>query len=287
MSANCSDAATADHQNVYWLLLYFKQGGFPGFVRPYDQSRTIEILDKSMTELPKTLEDAIAQARNATQAAIEAGHFRLQVELAFPELKPMPVAEQFITPFTDLGPQLKVFFPDAGAAALARRDWGNPPFEVRGIGEFKAVIQPEDRVFILVAPSSVEVKQVETMSQEAGDRPFILLNPCLEDAAITGIGYAGRQLRERFLSTIETCYYLRPIEQGAILRAYPSAWQVWHEIEAGEYQVIAELDRKPFAEDLEQIFAPVTRSAGRQQNPSTSKPGLLTNLQRFLRALSQ
>lgn len=240
-----------------------------------------------MTELPKTLEDAIAQARNATQAAIEAGCFRLQVELVFPELKPMPVAEQFITLFTDLGPQLKVFFSDAGAAALARRDWGNPPFEVRGIGEFKASIQAEDQAFVLVAPSSVEVKQVETMSQEAGDRPFILLNPRLEDVAITGIGYAGRQLRERFLNTIETCYYLRPIEKGAILRAYPSAWQVWREVEADKFQPIAELDHKPFAEDLDQIFAPATPSANKQQQTSPSKPGLLTNLQRFLRTLSQ
>lgn len=238
-----------------------------------------------MTELPKTLEDAIAQARNATQAAIEAGCFRLQVELVFPELKPMPVAEQFITLFTDLGPQLKVFFPDPGAAALARRDWGNPSFEVRGIGEFKASIQAEDQAFVLVAPSSVEVKRVETMSHEAGDRPFILLNPHLEDVAVTGIGYAGRQLRERFLNTIETCYYLRPIEKGAILRAYPSAWQVWHEVEPEEFQPIAELDHKPFAEDLDQIFAPVAPSANKQK--STSKPGLFTNLQRFLRTLNQ
>lgn len=238
-----------------------------------------------MTELPITLEDAIAQARNATQAAIEAGYFRLQVELVFPELKPMPVAEQFITLFTDLGPQLKVFFPDAGAAALARRDWGNPPFEVRGIGEFKATIQPEDRVFVLVAPSSVEVKRVETMSHEAGDRPFILLNPRLEDIAIIGIGYAGRQLRERFLNTIETCYYLRPIEQGAILRAYPSSWQVWREAAAEEYQLIAELDRRPFSEDLERVFA--QESSAKNKAASASKPGLLTNLQRFLRTLSQ
>ncbi len=237
-----------------------------------------------MTELPQTLEEAIAQARRATEAAIAAGHSRLQVELLFPELKPMPVAEQFIPLFTS-ETQLKVLFPDAGAAALARRDWGNPPYEIRGIGESKASIQPEDRVFVLVAPSSAEVKQVEQMAQQAGDRCFILLNPRLEDTATIGIGYAGRQLRERFLNTIETCYYLRPIENGAILRAYPAAWQVWHEAQAG-YQLIAELDRKPFTEDLDRVFE-ATRSAKNKQGTSTSKQGPLANLQRFLRALSQ
>lgn len=247
--------------------------------------KDIEVLSRKMTELPKTLEEAIAQARDATQAAIAAGRSCLQVELLFPELKPMPVAEQFLPLFTDLESQLKVFFPDAGAAALARRDWGNPAYEIRGIGEFKASIQPEDRVFVLVAPSSAEVKQVEQMAQQAGDRPFVLLNPRLEDTATIGIGYAGRQLRERFLNKIETCYYLRPIESGAILRAYPSAWQVWREAQAGEYQLIAELDRKPFAEDLERIFAGT--SAKNQQGTATNKQGLLTNLQRFLRTLSQ
>lgn len=237
-----------------------------------------------MTELPKTLEEAIAQARDATAAAIAAGRSRLQIELLFPELKPMPVAEQFLELFTDLGPQLKVFFPDAGAAALARRDWGNPVYEIRGIGEFKASIQPEDQVFVLVAPSSAEVKQVEQMSHQAGDRPFILLNPRLEDVATIGVGYAGRQLRERFLNTIETCYYLRPIEQGAVLRAYPSSWQVWREAPAEEYRLMAELDRKPFSEDLDRVFA---QESSAKKSASASKPGLLTNLQRFLRTLSQ
>lgn len=45
-----------------------------------------------MPELPKTLEDAIAQARDATTAAIQDGYSQLQVELLFPELNPMPVS---------------------------------------------------------------------------------------------------------------------------------------------------------------------------------------------------
>ncbi|MDV2993895.1 MAG: hypothetical protein N4J56_003549 [Chroococcidiopsis sp. SAG 2025] len=73
-----------------------------------------------MTEFPQTLEQVIAQAAVATSAAIADGYTRLQVELVIPELKPMSVAEQFLADFTQFGSQLKVFFPDAGAAALAR-----------------------------------------------------------------------------------------------------------------------------------------------------------------------
>jgi len=237
-----------------------------------------------MPELPQTLEDAIAQAKSATEAALAAGYSRLQVELLFPELKPMPVAEQFITLFTDLGPQLKVFFADAGAAALAKRDWGDPPFEIRGVMEKVGSIQPEDRAFVIVSPTPSEVAQVEKMAEQAGDRPFILLNPQLQDVAIVGIGYAARQLRKRFLNTIEVCYSLRPLENAAVLRVYPSGWTVWLEKAEGEYELIVEQTEKPIGEDLERILDQATRS---DRQAVTNKQGLLATMQRFLRALSQ
>ncbi len=236
-----------------------------------------------MTGLPDTLEAAIAQAREATQAAITAGYSRLQVELVFPELKPMPVAQQYLELFTDLGSNLKVFFSDAGAAALARREWAGVSYVIRGIEEMIEPVQPEDRAFVLVAPTSVEVNQVEKMCNQAGDRPFILLNPSLQNIAVVGVGYAGRQLRERFLNTIETCYYLRPLEGGAILRAYPGSWQVWLEKTEGEYELIAEEALKPTGEKLDEIFLRATQSTATPR----SKPGLLKSLQRFLQALSQ
>ena len=240
-----------------------------------------------MAELPRTLEDAIAQSRLATQAAIADGYSRLQVELLFPELKPMPVALQFLPALEQLGSQLKVFFPDAGAAALARRDWEDVPFKILDIGTGKVPvhqqIQPEDGAFLFIAPSAVEVAQVEKLCEEAGERPVVMLNPRLEDAAIVGIGYAGRQLRTRFLNTIESCYHLRPIDGAALFRCYPSPWQVW--LETGDdYQMIAELPKKPSGEELDRIVA------GKPQpddSPLPKKAGLLTGLQRFLRTWSR
>lgn len=234
--------------------------------------------------LPDSLEEAVIQAREATAAAIADGHTRLQVELLFPELKVMPVAEQFLATFEHLGAQFRVYFPDAGAAALARRDWGEKPFPIRGINDMRAEIQPEEQAFLFVEPSSVEVGEVEKLCEQAQERPVVLLNPKLEDIATIGIGYAGRQLRERFLNNFESCYYLRPLEGAAISRAYPGAWQVWLEQE-GQYQLIAEETQRPAGETLDRILLEATGASA--EVPQRPRRGLLSSLQQFLRALSQ
>ena len=112
-----------------------------------------------MAELPKTLEDAIAQSTEAVKSALADGVTRIQVELLFPELKFMTVAEQFLPQFTEYESRLKVFFADAGAAALARRDWKDAGFQISDIGTGRAAslaakIQPEDEIFLFIAPTS-------------------------------------------------------------------------------------------------------------------------------------
>jgi hypothetical protein len=245
-----------------------------------------------MAELPKTLEEAIAQAKEATKTALNDGRTKLQVELVFPEiaLQAQSIAQQFIPIFEELGIQPKVFFPDTGAAALARRDWGDVPFKIDDVGTSRTpverIIEPDDEAFLLVAPSAVEVAQVEKMSNLAGDRPFVLLNPQLEDIYVVGIGYTARQLRDRFLSTIESCYYLRPLNGAALLRSYPSLWQVWLETD-DEYQLIAEEPQKPVGDALDQILANATNTDVTGETLPPKKPGFLTNLQRFLNALTR
>lgn len=242
-----------------------------------------------MPNLPNTLEEAIDQAAVATQAALADGHTRLQVELQFPELKMLPVSQQFIQAFEDFGSHLRIYFPDAGAAALARRDWGEKPYAIRGIRDMHAEIQPDDRLILFVEPSSVEVQEVEQLCQVAQDRPVVLLNPRLEDIVTIGIGLAGRQLRERFLNAFQSCYYLQPLEGAAIFRAYPAAWQVWIETEnAGDtgYELVSETPQKPVGEQLDQILM---AAAGKmpEQVQAPRKKGILASMQQFLKALSQ
>ncbi|HBB31643.1 MAG TPA: DUF1995 domain-containing protein [Cyanobacteria bacterium UBA8803] len=245
-----------------------------------------------MAELPKTLEEAIAQAKEATQAALNDGCRRLQVELVFPEiaLQAQSIAREFIPIFEQYGSGLKVLFPDTGAAALARRDWGEIPFKVSDIGTSRSPVdsrvQPEDEAFLVVSPSAVEVNQVEKLCNLAGDRPCVLLNPQMEDLKVVGIGYAARQLRERFLSTLESCYYLQPLEKAAILRSYPGLWQVWLETD-DDYQLLTEAPQKPVGETLDELLAKATEESATEEMPPTKKPGFLSTLQSFLNALNR
>lgn len=242
--------------------------------------------------IPESLEDAIAEARAATRVALQDGVPRLLVELVYPELKAMPVAQAFIPVLQEMGLTFKVYFPDAGAAALARRDWNNPDFSVRAMGELKGQIEPEDEAFLFVEPSSVEVTTVEEMCTQAGGRPVIMLNPRLEDVAVVGIGYAARQLRERFLSTLEPVYHLRPLEGALVLRRYPNPWQIWRETGAGEgaaqYELICEMPQKPTGEDIDRILmGEQSPTEGETAPTNRRKGGFLAELQSFIRALSQ
>jgi len=242
-----------------------------------------------MTELPKTLEDAIAQSRDAVKSALADGVTRIQVEFLFPELKFMPVAEQFLPLFSEYGSGLKVFFADAGAAGLARRDWSDVQFNIVDIGtgrtaSLEAKIQPEDEIFLFIAPTSVEVPQLEKLCEIIGERPVVLLNPRLEDSSVVGIGYAARETRRRFISTLQSCYYLRPIDdESALFRCYPGLWEVWLESN-NEYQKVAELPKKPSGDEIDMILMKGQPENG--NNTPTKKPSIFKSLQRFVKALS-
>ncbi len=248
-----------------------------------------------MPQVPNSLEAAAAQAKAATQLALEAGCKRIQIELVIPEiaLQAQSLALEFITLFEQYGEGLKVLFPDAGAAALARRDWGETELKINDLGSrFIPVdqkISDEDQAFLVVSPAAVEVNSVEKLCNLAGNRPVVLLIPQLEDISIVGIGYTARQLRERFLSTLESVYYFRPLEGAVVLRSFPSLWQVWLEKDEA-YELISEQAQKPMGEALESLItqASASNETG-QESSEASKPkksGLLTNMQKLFRALS-
>jgi hypothetical protein len=126
---------------------------------------------------------------------------------------------------------------------------------------------------------------LEKLCAEIGDRPFVLLNPRLEDSGVVGIGYAARETRRRFISTIESCYYLRPVDdETAVFRSYPGQWEVWVETN-GEYQKIAELPKRPSGDELDLILLKGQPQTDTNTTPAR-KPSLFKGLQRFLKALS-
>ncbi|MEO0946788.1 MAG: DUF1995 family protein [Cyanobacteria bacterium J06641_5] len=253
------------------------------------------------SSVPQSLEDAIELAKQATLEALDTGYGRLQIEIVVPEiaLRAEAIAREFVGLFEDeYGTALKVVFPDAGAAALARRNWGDLSCRVVDLGSrvtpVEKKVAEEDRIFLLVCPSAVEIQKVEKLCNLAGDRPVILLIPQLEDVSIVGIGYAARQLRDRFLSTLESIFYLQPMEGAALYRCFPAPWQVWREeTEGGALELLVERAEKPIGEALDRILNPVsvanaTATDAAQDTTTKAKKnsGLLGELQKFLRALS-
>lgn len=245
--------------------------------------------------IPQTIDQAVTEAIAAMQRALDDGYRRIQLELAVPEiaLQAQAIALAVSQAFTDEGLGLRIIFPDTGAAALAKRDWGDVPFQVSDLGSrytpIDRKISETDTVFLVISPSAVEVQSVERLSELAGDRPVILVIPQLEDVSVVGIGYAARQLRARFLSTLYSAYYFRPLEGAVVLRSHPSPWQVYLEGSNDDYQLLTELAEKPAGEALERLLIEATNpSSG--QDTGTAAPkrgGVMANLNRFLKALSQ
>ena len=247
-----------------------------------------------MNVFPKSLDEAVAQAKEATKKAIADGYNRIQVELVIPEiaLQAEALALEFARLFAEFGSGVKVMFPDTGAAMLAKRNWGEKPFQVTDMGSrftpIETQIAETDEIFIVACPSSVEVERVEKLCNLAGDRPVLLLIPQLEDVAVVGIGLAARQLRDRFISTLYSCYYIRPLDEASILRCHPYSWQIWLEKES-EYELATELSNKPMGEEGERLLIKLTpsESAEESNKDRRKKPGIFGNLQKFLKALSQ
>lgn len=247
-----------------------------------------------MNTFPQSLDEAVNQAKEATLAALADGYNRVQVELVIAEipLQAQALALEFTTIFTEYGSGLKVIFPDTGAASLAKRDWGEVAFRVTDLGSrytpVETKVTPEDELFLLVCPSSVEVERVEKLCNAAEDRPVVLLIPQLEDVSIVGIGLAARQLRERFISTLFSAYYFQPLEGAALLRCHPSPWQIWLEKEDG-YELASEQAQKPVGDALERLLLKLTSGDSTEDSniPRPKKSGILSNLQKMIRALNQ
>eukprot|EP00741_Cyanophora_paradoxa_P016193 tig00000042_g15633.t1 len=306
----CEVEPDAQYEEFYRSL---REGG-P--VQPLNEDGTIDI------RMPCSLEEGVFQAKVATQSDIlrsaplqlsppspaaraltvsrapfNEGKLRLQVEIFLPELLntfgglkiAIPIVREYARAFEPLGSGLKVMMPDAGAAALARKEWeGDAPFRVAAVGD---KLEEEDTALLIVAPDSYQVYEVEEIVNQMcpidpetkqplpNARPVIIFNPNLEDLQVVGIGYAARQLRERFLNTFEQAYYVKAVNNYALLKIYPRNWMV-HIEEPEDYRLIAEEEKKPASDRIEEILNSAAPGQGRSG-------GLLSGLSSFFKALSR
>lgn len=167
------------------------------------------------------------------------------------------------------GAVARVYFPDEGSAALARRDW-TPVVpacvQFSSCGGVQLQDTSKDAVALFFCPRASDSDAVEAIlaaadiaagqQQDPLLRLTVFVNPVLVDMGVTGFGMAGRRLRERLIDGLTGIYYLRTLPWGALTRQWPAAYTVWQEdadSEAG-YKLIKTMDRLPSNPEVEDIY---------------------------------
>ncbi|PIA28947.1 hypothetical protein AQUCO_06400014v1 [Aquilegia coerulea] len=236
----------------------------------------------------------------ATQRAVADGKTLLKVEINIPELNPemdvyrigtlMELVRVLALSFADDGKRVKVCVQGSmGEGALAGMplqlagtrkilefmDWG----DYGALGTFIAIgsigskeVDAQDDVFILVAPQNAVgnciIDDLKAMTDAAGTRPVVLINPRLKDLpASSGIMQTmGRDKRLEYAASFESCYSFRllyyagtqyPI-MGALRMSYPYRYELYKRINESpgneKYVIIATFMEKPTVDEINDAF---------------------------------
>ncbi len=209
--------------------------------------------------LPADLRSAEGEALAALKEALaDSPSGRWTMELRFEGLKLLPLALRLLAGLNPAERSLRLLFPDAGSAALARRDAPDLAPELGSLGDqLRRQEQDKDSsasdLLLLVEPAQAEYEEVERLCQ--GHRGgVVLLNGRLEDAAV-GIGSVARERRRGFLATWRPAYALLPLENGALRFACPGPWELYR-LDPDGYRLAACFDLKPDAEQLAEALSP-------------------------------
>lgn len=209
--------------------------------------------------LPADLRSAEGEALAALKEALaDSPSGRWTMELRFEGLKLLPLALRLLAALNPAERSLRLLFPDAGAAALARRDAPDLAPELGSLGDqLRRQEQDKDssasELLLLVEPAQAEYEEVERLCQ-AHRGAVVLLNGRLEDAAV-GIGSVARERRRGFLATWRPAYALLPLENGALRFACPGPWELYR-LDPDGYRLAACFDLKPDAEQLAEALSP-------------------------------
>lgn len=248
----------------------------------------------SVAPIPGSLGAACVQAQKAAALAATTGIRRMFVEIdttggdaTYTMLKNSIPVTRLLLPLLDGGGRVVVLWPDSGAAALVRRDWDQTPdpplppsLALLGLEEAD-VDATADAGVMIVAPRASEVETLESAVNSAKDLPVVIVNPDLVDMGVTGLSLNARRLRARLIDTFEVVYYLKVFNWGVVLRAFPGKWGLWVDEPDSEvgFRLIAELDSRPSAEDIDNAL---DDDAEANESGRTSS-GMLTKLGRFLK----
>ena len=206
-------------------------------------------------QLPADLATAEQDLRRAVLDALAAAPSRrLSASLLFENLRVLPVALRLGAALDDAGFEPTLLWPDAGAAALARREAPELQASIKDFNQWSAESDAGERTNLIVAispqPSDYDAFQ-EICDAHGG--MVLMLNGRLEDAAV-GIGSVARERRRGFVASWTACYWLQPVDTGALMRIHPDDWRVFRQDPDG-YRLAGTLSSRPDSEGLAELLS--------------------------------
>ncbi|KAL7494605.1 hypothetical protein ACHAWT_006584 [Skeletonema menzelii] len=241
-------------------------------VREEKQRQVMKLVEAKaeLRDVQEQMDEATAFAGDEDEEGSEKGSEQSDIvdKLSQREEELMQIiANQGFDPTTDSwdGAKLRIYFPDEGSAALARRDWKSEVpscVEFSACGGVQVADTSKDAVILFFCPRASEAEFVEKilykMEEKRGDELMltVMVNPLLVDMGVTGFGMAGRRLRERLIDGLVPAYYLRTLPWGALTRVWPQLFTVWQEDtnESTGYRMIKAMDRLPSNPEVEDIY---------------------------------
>ena len=175
----------------------------------------------------------------------------------------------------EVDPSLSILWPDAGAAALARRDASDLADRILDFRQWmqRCGDQPSDGLLLAVMPQPADYEEFEQVCTRHGG-VTLMLNGRLEDAAV-GIGSVARERRRGFVSSWRQAFWLEPIDGGALMRCYPDDWRLYRQDPDG-YRQLEVLPERPDPDTTAALLAGEDPDSIKQQ---------LSGVDRFLDGL--
>ena len=202
--------------------------------------------------LPADLLSAESDLLVAVQAALASGDgSRWGATLRFENLRLLPVALRLAEALAAAHTDLRVLWPDAGAAALARRDAPEMAAAIADFNQWTAKADP-DALLLVVGPQPSDYDAFMALCENHRG-VVVMLNGRLEDAAV-GIGSVARERRKGFVASWQQAYWLQPLEGGALMRSFPDDWALFRQDPDG-YRWLSSSVNRPNPETLAALLA--------------------------------
>ena len=202
--------------------------------------------------LPADLLSAESDLLVAVQAALASGEgSRWGATLRFENLRLLPVALRLAEALAAAHTDLRVLWPDAGAAALARRDAPEMAAAIADFNQWTAKADP-DALLLVVGPQPSDYDAFMALCENHRGA-IVMLNGRLEDAAV-GIGSVARERRKGFVASWQQAYWLQPLEGGALMRSFPDNWALFRQDPDG-YRWLSSSVKRPDPETLAALLA--------------------------------